>query len=365
MGTADHGKTAGEALAARVAAAIDEIIARWEDRVRADDRLPQTDRQSTPALRDYLPTLLDQLAAGLDRGVPEPSSAVDAHALHRIRQGYDIGAVLRELVHLRVAIVGLLAGQEEGIEPACRRTVERAIDEVMIRAAAELDRLSTKELRREAAFRERFIAILGHDLRQPLNAVSMAAEMLASVPGAERLAARIGRSAARMEAMVHDLLDFSVARRGGTLPITRTRVDLRALVADAIGELQLARPDARLELDAPESQRGLWDGGRLSRVAGNLLGNALDHGAPGKPVRVSLRGSEDGVELAIHNENRAGPISPERMAHFFDPFAAGDASKGLGLGLFIACQVVKAHGGRIECVSNESGTTFSVHLPRR
>ncbi|WP_426755613.1 PAS domain S-box protein [Myxococcus sp. Y35] len=226
-----------------------------------------------------------------------------------------------------------------------------------------------------ARFGERLIAIVSHDLRNPLNAIHLSATQLlhseSLLERERRLVTRIARSGDRMKRMISELLDFTRGRLGGGIPIQRAPGDLRAVVRQGLEELEAAWPERKLTLRvAPGRYEGDWDADRLLQVVSNLGGNALQYSPGDAPVSFSLSDGGDTVALEVHNPGE--PISPEMLPRLFDPFrranmasVGGGSSSGLGLGLYIVEQVVKGHGGRIEVTSTaESGTTFRVTLPR-
>jgi PAS domain S-box-containing protein len=224
------------------------------------------------------------------------------------------------------------------------------------------------EAESQTRFAEIFVGILGHDLRNPLNAISIGAALIKRKGVAdERVLDRILQSSERMSNMVGQLLDLTRTRLAGGIPIERRPAGLRALVAGAIEELQLVYRDRDIRLEAGEEIDGLWDTDRLAQVVSNLVGNALEHGDPVKPVTVRLSAAGDIVRLSVHSFGP--PIPPELLPMIFDPYGRTTArsrrSKGLGLGLFITQQIVLAHGGRLDCRStDEEGTTLTVLLPR-
>jgi PAS domain S-box-containing protein len=229
-----------------------------------------------------------------------------------------------------------------------------------------------EQLRRTAEFRERFLGIVSHDLRNPLNAIHLSASLLLreELPArATQSAQRIARSAERMRRMIGELLDFARGRLGGGIPITRRPGDLRPICRGALEELELAYPTRCVELRAEGHFEGEWDADRLSQLIGNLVKNALDYSPPHTPVRVELH--EEGERVRMEVSNQGEPIAPEVQANLFSPFrrAAQDEEgtplSGLGLGLFIVQQIALAHGGDVQVRSTrEEGTTFTVRLPR-
>jgi signal transduction histidine kinase len=180
--------------------------------------------------------------------------------------------------------------------------------------------------------------------------------------------ARIASSGARMAEMVSLLLDLTRIRAGKGMPIQRRESDLGQLCRDVANEVAAAHPERRVICEVEGDLRGAWDVARLSQVLSNLIVNALQHGDPGAPVRVSAQPTSDGkATVAVHNEG--APIPAESLKTIFDPFrqASGKSGRGgsIGLGLFIARSIIHAHGGTIDVSSSpEAGTTFCVLLPR-
>ncbi|MFP2910762.1 PAS domain-containing protein [Pyxidicoccus sp. 3LFB2] len=226
-------------------------------------------------------------------------------------------------------------------------------------------------LRREAETRDRLMGIVGHDLRSPLQAIAMSSTMLlrGSAPESpqHQRAARILTSVRRMDHLIRDLLDYARVSQGGTLPIQRWRVSLEDACRIVVDELVTAYPDRVIHLALRGDLVGEWDLDRLAQLVGNLVANALTHGARGVPVEV--RGDGDGDEVVLEVANAGNPIPPSLLPRLFQPFTradeGGDPLKGVGLGLFIVQEIVNAHGGRVQVTSTrETGTVFQVRLPR-
>ena len=218
---------------------------------------------------------------------------------------------------------------------------------------------------------EMFVAVLGHDLRNPLNAVMMSAHVMQRAAKDDLVrdaATRILSSGDRMTRMIEDLLDLARARLAGGIPLQRERIDLGTLVPRVVQELSSAYPNRRIEVSPEGDLVGEWDADRLAQVVSNLLGNALQYGIDARPVRVRLDGARaDSVSLSVSND---GTIPEELLPSVFDPFRRrvqhSANNTGLGLGLFIVKQIVEAHGGSVDVHSDESeGTTFSAVMPRR
>jgi signal transduction histidine kinase len=220
-----------------------------------------------------------------------------------------------------------------------------------------------------------FIAILGHDLRTPLGAIMMSASALLMSEGFSQshqaMASRILNSGTRIKGMVNDLLDFARTRLGGGIPLVLGPLDLSEVCRQTVDELAAYHPNRDLRFEANGRPEGSWDGARIGQAISNLVGNAIEHGDACAPVTVIARGAADEATVTVHNQG--GPIAPDRIHHIFSPMTRLDpdarrssASGSLGLGLYIAHEIVKGHRGRIDVESSaERGTTFMIHLPTR
>jgi signal transduction histidine kinase len=221
--------------------------------------------------------------------------------------------------------------------------------------------------------RDQFLAILGHDLRNPLGAVLMSATLITSRNAGDKkntwLATRIFNSAERMKRMVDDLLDLTRTRLGSGIPISPQPMNLGVLCREVLAELQAFHPDRRIELHTEGDLQGVWDSDRLAQVLSNLVGNALQHGARTEPIGVVARPEPEEVVFEVHNQGNF--ISRAQLVDIFEPMvrhpkgAPDKTSTSLGLGLHIAREIVLSHNGKVEVTSTESaGTTFTVRLPR-
>jgi signal transduction histidine kinase len=169
-----------------------------------------------------------------------------------------------------------------------------------------------------------------------------------------------------MSRMIEQILDFSRSRLAGGLALVVAPMDLREALRPIVDELRTSHPSATIQLQCPQL-RGVWDRDRLQQVFSNLIGNAIVHGDPAKPVTVTAGADALGVWVEVHNEGP--PIPQELQSVLFDPFRKGERERpsqvGLGLGLYIAKEVVVGHGGQIEIRSTAAeGTTLRVVLPR-
>jgi signal transduction histidine kinase len=166
------------------------------------------------------------------------------------------------------------------------------------------------------------------------------------------------------------MLDFNRTRLGLGINIAPTDGDLEKLLADELDQLRAAHPDCQIDLEVEGDCRGVWDGRRLQQLLGNLVLNAIKYGAPHAPVRVLMTGEERKVRFEVRNQGPA--IDRMTLQRIFDPLQRGlnqqdsyNADGSLGLGLYIAREIAKAHGGEIEAHSDEAETVFAVRLPRR
>lgn len=252
-----------------------------------------------------------------------------------------------------------------------------AVDTNMARAIANhvstaIARFSAlAELQQTVRFNEMFTAMLGHDLRNPLAAIMTATQVAVRRDEGgtlEKPLSRVLSSGRRMARMIDQLLDFARVRVGNGIPIAPGAHDLATLLRQVIDELEGAAAQSPVELEVlARDTLGQWDHDRLLQVFSNLVANALQHGAPGHPVRVRVFEAEDeGLCVDVHNH---GDIPVALLPSLFEPMAGGDRrhdkSQGLGLGLYISREIVRAHGGHIQVQSSQGeGTTFVVCLPR-
>ena len=218
-------------------------------------------------------------------------------------------------------------------------------------------------------FHEQMLGIVGHDLRNPLAALTIGIELLRAGnldPERQAVLGRLENSARRMTAIVEQLLDVTRARLGTGIPVNRQPLCLRPLIASVLDELRLAYRSTAFELHGDDIE-GMWDGDRLGQVISNLASNAAQYGKPGGPVTVELSSAGDFATIAIRNPIREAPIPKELLDTLFDPFRRGrsrEHPEGLGLGLYIVREIVSAHGGTIDVTSNAMETAFRISLPR-
>jgi len=218
---------------------------------------------------------------------------------------------------------------------------------------------------------EMYTAVLGHDLRNPLSAILMAAHMVQHQSDDETVrgtAKRILASGKRMTRMIDDMLDLARARLAGGIPLRVSDSDLGESVQRVVREYETAFPDRHIVVQHHGDLTGAWDAERLAQVASNLIGNALQHGAADGAVEVTLDGSDPAA--LIMSVGNVGSVPPRVLPHLFEPVQGGQRepgqNQGLGLGLYIVQQIVQAHAGRVELQSADAGRiVFQVKVPRR
>jgi signal transduction histidine kinase len=222
--------------------------------------------------------------------------------------------------------------------------------------------------RNASALREQFIAVLGHDLRNPLASISGGASLLRKENLSERGARildMVQGSVVRMSGLIDNVLDFARGRLGGGFTLSRQAgVDLEPILQQVVNELRVGAPGRTIETNFVLPDRVNCDPSRFAQMVSNLLANGLTHGAPDEPVRIHA--ATDGAELKLWIANKGKPIPPGTMERLFQPFFRGEAQpsqNGLGLGLHIASEIAKAHGGAIDVASTPQETRFTFRMP--
>jgi sigma-B regulation protein RsbU (phosphoserine phosphatase) len=246
-----------------------------------------------------------------------------------------------------------------------RRTYERSLLEARVNAEAE-----TKAEREAAVIREQFIAVLGHDLRNPLGAVAAGIRLLQRDPRDDRgpeILAQMNKSVDRAAALIDDVLDLARGTLGGGLTVDRNAdAPLTPILEQIVAEMAVIASEHSIESSIFIEEPVYCDRGRIAQLASNLLSNATAHGSRDQPVRFEARTNGDRFLLSVANGGE--PIPQEVLPRLFQPFFRGEARpsrNGLGLGLFIASEIAKAHDGKLEVTSTDVETRFTLTMPAR
>ncbi|MCQ4257824.1 sensor histidine kinase [Stutzerimonas stutzeri] len=364
---------------------LEEILQEWEAFASTMEPLRHADRAE---LRDHAAALLQVIVVDLDTPQDElesiakskglaPQSTEDtvaeSHAAHRIAAGLSSDQVMAEFRALRSSVLRLWARRIEVTSASEIQDMVR-FNEAMDQAQTESMARYTKMLREAQNL---FLAILGHDVRTPLGAISMGAQVLLldqSLPSkALKVGLRIFNSSKRMDEIVRDLLDFSTTHLGGGIPIDPHNVDLLEVCQTVVEEARTFHPDRKIHLTTDGHLIGAWDGARIAQAFSNLLTNAVQHGKPDGVIAVSILGLPGEVMYRVQND--ADVIPPARLRTLFDPvkrFVIRPATEriaartqNLGLGLYVVKEIVTAHEGTVSVTSTESeGVVITLSLPR-
>ena len=299
------------------------------------------------------------------------NGASETHAIGRLGSGFDLLEVVSEYRALRASVLQLWRDSAPGPD-------ECDVDD-LTRFNESMDQSVTKAVssytKRVNQSRDLFLAILSHDLRNPLNSIAMSAALLPRlgppVPEALGVVSQIATSAEVMARMISDLLDYTRTRLGAGMPVSPTAMNLDALCRALFDEFRTAHPGRTIRFQSAGDLSGEWDADRLRQAISNLVGNALQHGGKGASVELRLDGSGSEVEVVISNDGP--PIPPGELARIFDPLVRGSSAEhpkanrpgSIGLGLYIAREVARSHGGSIDVTSSaDAGTAFTMRLPR-
>lgn len=364
---------------------IESILQEWEDFAVTLHPLVDSTRHK---LRDHAQEMLAVICADLDTYQCEQDSiekskgkapsevddtAAEIHAADRLQSGFSIEELMAEYRAMRASVLRLWQLRVKEADELAVRDMLRfneAIDQALAESVARFS-----EMRRDS--QNVFLAILGHDIRNPLGAIGMGAQVILlddALPAKYRnVASRIAASTQRVNEIVSDLIDFSTSHLGGGMPIKPAPMDFAPECTQVIEEIRAFHPHRKVELELSGDLNVTWDRARISQALSNLVANAIQHGAVTEPIWVAAKGGGDTITLSI--QNMGVPIAPSNLRSLFDPAkqiairsaserAASD-SDNLGLGLYITRDIVSAHGGAIRVSSTQAeGTTFTVTLPR-
>jgi signal transduction histidine kinase len=298
-------------------------------------------------------------------------SASQVHGVGRVGSGFNLAEVVAEYRALRASVIRLW-------RDSCPNPHLTDLDD-LTRFNESIDQSLTAAVvsytKRIDQSRQMFLAILAHDLRNPLNSIMMSAAVVSMTgkcdPESTEAASQITASAAAIARMVTDLLDFAGNGIGAAMPLSPSPMDLVLLCQEVCEEFRSAHPACPLKFEAHGDLTGTWDASRLRQVLSNLLGNAAQHGSASCEVRLSATTEGEDILLAVHNNG--APIPAEVLPTLFEPLvrhAARNDQKprrpgSIGLGLYIARQIAESHGGGITVTSTlDAGTSFTVRLPR-
>lgn len=358
----------------------ESILRDWEAFARS---LPSGDEMGIVALRDHAKEMLHVIASDLEqsqtarqqvskaRGKADArdrnvATAAQEHGAGRAESGFTVEQMVAEFRALRATVIRLWMKQGDvsatDLEDMIRfnEAIDQAIAESITRFSHEIGQA-----------KERFLAILGHDLRTPLSAVlASSVFMLENGRLAEpnlTLTSGIATSARRMTQLVSDLLDFTRTRFGDTIPIIREAADMRTVIHGVVAEVGASHPKSTVQIETSGGLQGVWDPHRIAQALTNLIANAVQHSSDDFPIKVVVRGAADAVVISVQSH---GPVIPRKdIPRLFEPMKNGRKGasdrRHLGLGLYIVDKIVTAHDGTIAVRSTrEGGTVFTIHLPR-
>lgn len=325
--------------------------------VAADLRTPQ----SREAQREK------SLGQGSGLADPGEETAAQTHGTLRARAGLTVNQLAAEYRALRASVLRLWMDDCEPEAPDLDGIIRfnEAIDQALAESVTSFNAQIEQN-------RNLLLGMLGHDMRSPLQAIQTTASYLAALNAGDRVseaAGRLIRSGSRIQGLLDDLTTFNRTNLGLGISVTPTSVDLGDVLAEELDELRAIFPDRQIESRVHGRMQGFWDGPRLQQLLGNLVLNAIRYGAQDAPVSVTVTG--DVAQVRIEVSNRGPVIDCATLARIFDPLARGqhrqsklDSAGSLGLGLYIASEIARAHHGAIEARSDEMETSFSVSLPR-
>lgn len=362
---------------------LEPILQAWEEFARSvDTPMPEMDSRG---LRNHAEYILKTVALDMrtsqsaqqqiekSKGlgpVGYDESAAQSHALTRLMAGFTLDQMVSEYRALRSSVLRLwltdgYAGEDHQVEDMIR--FNEAIDQALIESIATYGKAVETT-------RKTVLGVLGHDLRTPLGAVTLGTDLLRQSEElgtrGKKIIAQISTSAQTANHMVNDLLDLARCNLGNGIPVHPENTDLTSVCKSVVDELTTAHPKAQIIFDDSDTVIGKYDPSRMAQVFSNLIGNAVRHGNAKHPIYATL--NRDSTTAYFCVQNSGEPIPPTALPSLFNPegryskYPKGEpgASSGLGLGLFIASQIVEGHGGTIEVESTlEKGTIFRVNLP--
>jgi signal transduction histidine kinase len=364
---------------------IEPIVADWIDFART--RTPASESMTKLALRDHIEEILNFVADDLEtpqskreqvkksRGLGSEGSnltqsAAEVHAALRLSDGFDIDQMVSEYRALRASVVKQWIAHNRVLADTDLEDLTR-FNEAIDQAVAESVVHYTDSVNRS---RSLFLGVLGHDLRNPIGAATMAARHMVKRGGTDPkqtlLASQIVSTTERATQILNDLLDITRSAFGTEFPITKAPMDMGQLGLQLAEEMRTVSDGRVIEINITGETLGEWDKARIGQMLSNLMGNALQYSPENSPILVTIAGQGDDVLMSVHNDG--DPIPSSKINVIFDSFTRAqngeierEGAMNLGLGLYIAKRIVLAHKGDISVVSTtQAGTTITVRLPR-
>lgn len=369
-----------------ITANLEPILNDWEAYAK---KIPAAQGMNSEELRDHARQMLEAIADDLAKpqtekeqtekskgngtasgGAANEDSAPEQHASLRAKSGFSMDDMIAEYRALRASVLRLWGKSSDSVQQSDLDDMTRfneAIDQAVAESVARYSSMVKHA-------QDLFLGILGHDLRNPLGAITMSAQLLMQDAALDsryiRTASMIYSNGNQMSRLIDDLLDFTRTRLGQGMAISPTHTNLADIVRLAVIEACAFHPDRVVSFDATNELHGYWDSARIRQVFSNLLGNAIRHGSDSEPVTVALSCQGEDVVATVHNSGK--PIPADELPHIFEPLRRSVIlpngkrnDSGLGLGLYIVQQIIQAHAGVITVASSmEAGTTFTIRLPR-
>jgi signal transduction histidine kinase len=357
-----------------------EILAAWDEFAATVSHEGQPLDQT--ALRDHAAEILSTIAHDLaqpqsleeqeakGKGQAPRSrfpTPAETHADYRMDAGFAVDAMVTEYRALRASVLSIWVSHGGSGSPQDLTDLTR-FNEAIDQAIAESVGRYTRQTKSST---DLFIGVLGHDIRNPLATISMSADYLVrSGQLSAGAAAPIINATVRIGSIIEQVVDFTRAQADGQMPILRLPGNLADQLAKVVQATQVQHPLRTVTMETSGDFEGTWDEGRMGQLLSNLLANALLYGSREAPVAVRMVAEAEQVHVSVHNEGE--PIPPEDRVRIFQPLERGGrpggspTPAGLGLGLYICREIVRAHGGTLQLESSRTaGTTFSVSLPRQ
>ncbi|ACA95553.1 MULTISPECIES: sensor histidine kinase [Burkholderia cepacia complex] len=361
---------------------METILVHWE--AFAATLLPAARHMNSQGLRDHAREILTAVARDIATPqtreaqhekslgrAPEPANAgetaAQTHAVLRARRGFNINQLAAEYRALRASVLRLWIDACQPGAPDMDDMIR--FNEAIDQALAESVSFFTDQVEQA---RNLLLGMLSHDMRTPLQTIQLTASYLAALNAGEAVseaAARLIRSGGRMQGLLDDLCDFNRTQLGLGINVVPRNIDLAHVLDNVVDELRAGHPDREITVDMRGDLRGEWDDQRMQQLLSNLVSNAVKYGARDTPVRVVA--TTTGAEVVVEVSNGGPEIDPRTLDRIFDPLECGEERQGrtgddagLGLGLFIAREIARAHRGRIDARSDQTETVFAVRLPR-